>query len=414
MQDFLNNFWAVCLELAFPLFIGAAAAGGLGLLFQKDFLFKHLSGSSFSSVFKAVFLGLPLPLCSCGVLPLALSMRKKGAGRGAVNGFLVSTPQTGVDSFLVSLSFFSLPFAIMKLVLALTLGLAAGLVSSVNDKDAEVEFKEEQVSVQGKWYKRWWDHSIELLDSIWLWLFIGVVVSAVIAMVAGHEQIVENVKSLGLLQQMLLMLLVSLPMYVCATASIPIAASFVALGVHPAAALVFLIAGPATNAAAILPLIKVIGLRHVLIQLIVVIIGSITGAYFFSDYLRAEVFTDHCHDHAEWYQLLAAGLLLLVFIRGAYLTFMNSRVPQSYVSAQHYICYLDGINCQSCVAKIQRLCNDLPNIDFVRASKDEGLFEFRSDDLDEAELLFILSKNGFSNIRIEKPSSCCAKKSCGA
>ena len=119
------------------------------------------------------------------------------------------------------------------------------------------------------------------------------------------------------------------PMYVCATASIPIAASFVALGVHPAAALVFLIAGPATNAAAILPLVKVLGLRHVLIQLIVVIVGSITGAYFFSDYLKAEVFTDHCHDHTEWYQLLAAGLLLLVFIRGAYMSFMNSRTPQS-------------------------------------------------------------------------------------
>ena len=144
-MDYLNNVWAVLAELSFWLLLGCFVSGLMHAFIPGTWLKKHLGGGSFSSVVKAVFVGVPMPLCSCGVIPAALGLKKQGAGDGASMGFLISTPQTGVDSIFVSASMLSWPFALFKLFSAFFLGLIGGLVS--NKISPSVESVEESAEL---------------------------------------------------------------------------------------------------------------------------------------------------------------------------------------------------------------------------------------------------------------------------
>ena len=112
---YIDNVWVVLSELAFWLLVGCFVSGVLHALVPDHWLKKHLGGGGSWSVLKAVFIGVPMPLCSCGVIPAALGLKKQGAGDGASMGFMISTPQTGIDSIFVSASMLSWPFAIFKL-----------------------------------------------------------------------------------------------------------------------------------------------------------------------------------------------------------------------------------------------------------------------------------------------------------
>ena len=124
MVSFFNSVWLILLELAPWLLLGAVIAGALHVLLPRDFLNRQLRGTA--GLVKAVVLGVPLPLCSCAVIPVGLSLKQNGASNGATVAFLVSTPQTGVDSILVSASFLGWPFALFKVVSAAVTGLVGG------------------------------------------------------------------------------------------------------------------------------------------------------------------------------------------------------------------------------------------------------------------------------------------------
>ena len=405
MNRFFESFWGLSQELAFPLFAGAAIAGLVHLFLDKEQMTKYLSGHKYAVVFKAVLFGLPLPLCSCGVLPLAISLRSKGLNKGAVNGFLVSTPQTGVDSFLVAASFFSWPFALIKLLLALVLGLITGLTSSFFDGDEEFvsEYEEKERKKPNK-LQAWWDHSLDVLQSIWFWLFIGLVISSLISLLTEQFKVNELMSSLALWQQMGLMLLVSLPLYVCATASIPIAMGFVIMGMHPAAALVFLIAGPASNAAVILPLSKILGWRHVMIQLIIVIIGSCLGAYYFSSYLSVmdPMGPSHHHESSSWYQLTAAVLLLSFFLKQIF-EVCKDKFNQGPKQGDVESYSMDGINCQACVNKIKKASHNYAELQLVEVDKEKKFISFQADEKSRVLFLSQLEDLGFTNIQKREP-----------
>lgn len=319
MVHFIAVCWSVTCQLAPWLLFGMLLSGMLHVLLPEGFIRRRFQGVS--GVFQAVAFGVPLPLCSCGVVPAGVGLKNDGASDGASVGFLISTPQTGVDSVLVSVSFFGWPFALFKMATAFVLGVVGGLIA---DKipSADIEAKELKSCCSGghettQQQNPVWRaalHSIEIFRSIWLWLFIGVLISAAIEVWVPAEW-VQSVGELGLFPAMLLVLLISTPLYVCATASVPIAAVLISQGLPTAAALVFLMAGPATNTTTIGAIWGRFGWRVLGTYLTTIVVGSMVAALLF-DWLvpisLPGIVADGHHHHVNWFAQLCAAFLVVL------------------------------------------------------------------------------------------------------
>ena len=264
-EKMLLNSWNTLCLLAPWLIFGALVAGLMHVVLPADWLRRKLKGTS--GIFKAVGLGVPLPLCSCGVIPAGVGLKRNGASDGASIGFLISTPQTGVDSILVSASFLGWPFAIFKMILAAVTGIIGGLLSKDTVTDEQRLLDSHTHVHHGNWLVRTILHSVDVIQSIWVWLVVGVLISAAISVWIVPNEWFQQLGQSSLLVSLFLMLLISLPLYVCATASVPIAAALVAGGMPTAAALVFLVAGPATNLATIGAIYSQFGVRNTVVYL---------------------------------------------------------------------------------------------------------------------------------------------------
>lgn len=313
--------WNTFVELAPWLLLGAAAGGLLEVLLPPGFLRRHLAGRG--GVARAVLLGVPLPLCSCGVVPTGLGLKKQGASNGATLGFLVSTPQTGVDSVLATAALLGWPLALFKVATAAVTGLAAGWIADSatppDDPPTQLPVLEEAPATPA--WRRGIATADELLRSIWLWVVLGVVISAGITVLLPSG----SMQSLAVYQGlpgMLAALAISLPLYVCATASAPIAASLVAGGLPAGAAIVFLMAGPATNAATLGAVYRTLGARMLAIYLSTILVGSIAGGLLFG-WLVGSVTGEAAHaghSHtadAPWLGVASAWVLVVMFLRYA-------------------------------------------------------------------------------------------------
>ena len=275
IQQSIAEFWETMLEMSPYLLFGFIVAGFLSIVVRSEQIERHLGGGKFLGILKASLFGIPLPLCSCGVIPVAASLRRHGAGKGAVASFLLSTPQTGVDSILVTYSLMGPLFAIFRPVAALVSGLVGGSLVELADRDDSGvdeldECKDDCCSHEGR-KKYWFVRAIRygfvtLPRDIGKSMLLGLAIAGIIAVVVPDNFFTEYIGS-GL-SGMFFMMLVSIPIYVCATASVPIAVAMMVKGITPGAALVFLIAGPATNAAAIAALWKVLGRRSALVYLL--------------------------------------------------------------------------------------------------------------------------------------------------
>jgi uncharacterized membrane protein YraQ (UPF0718 family) len=307
------------------LLLGMLLSGLLHVFLPADFIRKKLTG--FSGVVKAVGLGVPLPLCSCGVIPAGIGLKNQGASSGAAVGFLISTPQTGVESIFVSAAFLGWPFAIFKMFTAVVLGLIGGCLTDYFERSEGKETspalrpsKPESIKMpvsgldrpsqpvlgnlpvlqspppnleakQVGLVARMVDlvfHGVDILRSIWIWLLIGILVSAAIETIIPQEWL-QHVSNSGLWVSMLLALALSVPIYVCTTASVPIAASMVQGGFAPAAAIVFLIAGPATNVSSIGAIYGRFGFRTALVYLLTIVLGSMIFALLFHWLLEIQI-----------------------------------------------------------------------------------------------------------------------------
>lgn len=255
--SFLENTWELLAEMSPYLLFGFLIAGALRVLIPKEKIYTHLSKNNMLSVVKASLFGVPLPLCSCGVIPVAAHLRNEGAGKGPTVAFLVSTPTTGVDSMLATYSLLGPLFAVMRPVCALFAGLVAGGLVNLSEGEKEGQISDSCV-LSSKTALR--THTFfdkvrevlryafhDLLKDTGKSLAIGIAIGGVIAAFAP-EALIERYLSNPALSYPL-MFLIGIPMYVCATGSIPIAASLILKGMSPGAGLVFLIAGPATNTA---------------------------------------------------------------------------------------------------------------------------------------------------------------------
>ena len=253
---------------------------------------KSLGGNGAGSVAKAALFGVPLTLCSCSVLPTAIALRKMGASKGATSAFLISTPESGVDS--ISISFALLdpvmtlfrPFA--AFVTAFVAGILENLFGITEDKPKEPADnghcgkdnccssftpapKGKPFAEKAKDGLRY--AFVEMMDDVAIWMVIGFVAAGAIGALipSGAFTSIPHSDYLA----MPLMLLLGVPMYICATASTPLAAAMIMKGLSPGAALVFLLSGPATNIGSMLIIRRFMGGRSLFIYVAAIAFCSI-------------------------------------------------------------------------------------------------------------------------------------------
>ncbi|MEI6219040.1 MAG: SO_0444 family Cu/Zn efflux transporter [bacterium] len=267
------NFWGTLSQMAPYLLLGFLAAGLLSVLVSPETIERHLGGRGPWPVVKASLVGVPLPLCSCSVIPVAVSLSRHGSSKGATTAFLLSTPQTGVDSILATYSLLGPVFAIFRPLAAFVSGLVGGwLVDAFERSSSDVvrgdECHEECCApgvTQNRLVRILHHGFVVLPRDIGRPMVIGLIIAGVITVIIP-DGLFSAMIGTGIVS-MLVMMAIGIPIYVCATASVPIAAAMMAKGVSPGAALVFLMTGPATNAASLAAVWKVMGRRTALIYL---------------------------------------------------------------------------------------------------------------------------------------------------
>ena len=342
LLDILYATWRLAAEMAPYLWLGFAVAGFLHVFWPLETISRHLGGSSKWAVFKASVIGIPLPLCSCGVLPVATQLRRAGAGAAPTLSFLVTTPVTGVDSLMATWAFLGWAFMLVRLGVSLVLGLLVGLVSAVlfperasvaaaapasmepcSDGDDCDSCVAPAPPAEGFLRRVWrmvvygfWELPASIAGSVLTGLFLGGVITAVLP-----AHVVADTVGSGFLG-VVVSVAVAIPLYVCATGSIPIAAAMMLKGFSPGAALAFLIAGPASNAVGITTIHKLLGWRHLAVYLAVIFFGSLGFGWLFDQVLAATGLTLAGVAHAAhggghpvgWLQVLSGALLTIVVI----------------------------------------------------------------------------------------------------
>jgi len=399
VTQFLSSLWDVMLALAPWLLLGAALSGVIHVLLPSDFVRRHLTGRG--SVIKSVILGVPLPLCSCGVIPAGLGLKKDGASDGASVGFLISTPQTGVDSILVSAAFLGWPFAIFKLVAAAVTGLVGGVLTEqfggerydLGSTDDEQDSSEQSGLATGI------THADDLIQSIWGWLAVGVVVSAAITTFLPANAL-SNWTAWGPVITMITVLVVSLPLYVCATASVPIAASLVAGGMPTGAALVFLMAGPASNVATIGAILKGFGPRILGIYLGTIIVGSVGLGILFDTWYSATLTGSGMHgEHATWWATASAwalsGLLLRYTIVDAK-RWLNAR-RMAGTDGTQIVLGVEGMTCGGCVSRLERVLQAADGVTMASVKLEPGQATVQGS-IDAASVASLIDEAGFKPV----------------
>jgi len=268
------DFWHTVVEMSPYLLFGFFMAGILSVLVSQSLVEKHLGGRGIWPVLKASLFGVPLPLCSCSVIPVSMSLHKHGASKGSTVAFLLSTPQTGVDSIFVTLSLLGPVFAIFRPVVAFITGLVGGILVDVFEGGSQAEKGtlpkcSDECCRVGKMTNRLVSglrHGfVTLPRDIGRPMLVGLVIAAAITALVPAGYFADKLGT-GLFA-MVVMMLIGIPVYVCATASVPVAAALIIKGLTPGAAFVFLMTGPATNAASFVTIWKVLGKATAIIYL---------------------------------------------------------------------------------------------------------------------------------------------------
>ncbi len=323
-MEYLNNLLDLFIDMSFYIVIGLIFTGLLHSFVNKNIILKHIGKKSTSSVVKASVFGVPLPLCSCGVVPTALYLGKSGASKGAVVSFLTSTPQTGVDSLIATYGLMGPLFAIYRAIAAFISGIISGIATNLFSKKDSINYSQPKSSCCSKpaqldntgccsqaiqtnqtgccssdsfatekhshvkkasffsKLKGAMSYAFgDFLDEISVHFIVGLLVAALISTAIPEQWLSSFTNPL---LSMLIMLVIGIPMYICSTASIPIALSLIVKGISPGAAFVFLFAGPVTNIASLTILGKSLGKKVLAIYLGSAIVCAIAFG-FILDYI---------------------------------------------------------------------------------------------------------------------------------
>lgn len=330
----IKESWQVLNDSALYCLFGIFMAGILKSVISDDFVAEHLGANNVASVVKASLFGIPLPLCSCGVIPVATGLRRQGAGKGPTTAFLISTPETGVDSIALTYALLDPIMTVVRPIAAFLTATVAGLIINFMPDTRTVAFENEGAAcgcgcscATGAKTARCEQHSWlgriraglrfafgDLLADIGPALILGIIIAGVIAYFIPARFIEQQLGS-GL-RPMLVMLLVGIPLYVCASASTPIVAALALKGLSPGAALVFLLCGPATNTATILVIARLMGKQVAAVYVVVIamvslILGILVNAFYAANSLSITNWVT-AGSQAEGGLLAAAAALFLL------------------------------------------------------------------------------------------------------
>ena len=374
MRSYLISLLNVVCEMAPYLLLGFLIAGILHVFVPNRFYTRYLSRDNKWAVLWAALLGVPLPLCSCGVIPTAIGLRNEKASKGAVASFLIATPQTGIDSILATFSLLGLGFAIIRPVAALVTGVCGGLLVNrlVKDDDDSVS---SAASCEVETGNRLWRvlkyAFYKMIRDIGGRLVIGLLVAALIQ-VAIPDEFFLTFGNQPLLQ-MLVILVVAVPMYICSTGSIPVAAALIMKGLSPGAALVMLMAGPAVNLASILVVRKALGRQFTWIYLLVIVgfsilFGLLVNAIGLS---VSPMITDTCcTDQAALpgtFKLICASVLTLLLLFALTMKLFD-RFKHKPADPDTAVYTVEGMHCSHCEAAVCRAVEDIPGVESAKAN----------------------------------------------
>ena len=433
----IENYWDALVmmmaEMAPYLLLGFFIAGLLKTFVPRTLFSKHLAPRNMKSVVKAAALGIPLPLCSCGVIPTSVSLRKEGASHGACTSFLIATPQTGVDSIAATYSLMGLPFAIVRPIAALFTAMFGGwLVNKYAKEDEQLSAEasktgeydhcdcgcddhdcgcddhdhccsgdDDDCDCHGKHHHSFMEKLVgalrygfvEMLQDVGKWLVIGLLIAALITVAIPNEWLaaLHDYKLLN----MLIVLLVAIPMYVCATGSIPIAVSLMAKGLTPGAALVLLMAGPAVNSASMLVIGKVFGKRTMSLYVASIIIGAVVFGLMIDYCLPQQWFAvksaivsgAHCAHCLTWLDWAFLAVFVLLLINALVKKHQHSHQmshehhaghahhhdTESHPYEEEMVYKVEGMACNHCAASVKNAIDVIDGVTSVKVDLAKGL-----------------------------------------
>ncbi len=381
-MELLNSLLFMLNEMSPYVLLGFLIAGVMHAFVPQQIFARHLSGTGLGAVVKSALVGIPLPLCSCGVLPTAIAMRRNGASRAASTSFLISTPQTGVDSIAATWSLLGPAFAVLRPIAALVTAVLGGVAVGKSETDSaervcggETAAPAERRSFVRKSLDALRYGFIDLVGSIGGWLVTGLIIAALITVYVPADFF--SLFGSWPLLSMIAVLIIAVPMYVCATGSIPIALSLVLKGLSPGTAFVLLMAGPAANFASFTLISREMGRKAAVIYLASIVFGAIAFGLAI-DYLLP----------AEWFVPKAAGalaghergfgvfpsvssavrvcLLLFTLIKGH----VHHKIDTTAMTKTYVI---KGMNCSHCQATVARSIASVEGVEQVDVNLSTGI-----------------------------------------
>lgn len=386
ITQLLSAIWGTAQAMAPWLLLGFLIAGILSLLISPELVLRFLGRAAGKrAIALAVLLGVPLPLCSCGVLPLAASLKRSGASKGAVAAFLISTPQTGIDSFFATGSLLGWCFAIVRPLVATLSGLIGGVTIHAFDTEAVASSTATETEMTppkgllGKGVAALRYGYGTLLKGIAPALFLGLIISALIlvfvpdsffdASILGSDWIAFPT-----------MLLIGMPMYVCSTASIPVALALMAKGISPGAALIFLIVGPALNGASLAVLLQILGKRCMMIYLTLIAVTAVVAGLMLNGAVAYwDLLPDYtaqagsaCTAVCGWTAYLRPGCALILFALLAWhliirplLQHLSQPTSTSPIADNSHRVVVKKMRCDHCRGAVQKLLSSYPTVSEV-------------------------------------------------
>jgi len=412
LNDMVFSIWKTATQMAPYLLLGFAAAGIMAAFLSPTLIKRHLGAGGMLSVVKASLLGVPLPLCSCGVIPVAFSLRKGGASRGATLAFLISTPQTGVDSIAVTYGMLGPIMAVIRPAAAFLTGLLGGcLAEKLEPSGTSLPDPEKMAADAGSadasaGRQRWWQTAfqhgfVSVPRDTAKPIVFGLIISGALAALLPDDFFAGSLGRGPL--AILVMILAGIPVYVCATASVPIAAVLILKGVSPGAALAFLISGPATNMATVAMIWTSLGPRS-LAAYLASIAASAFGLGLLLDALpiTQQVQTAAamaCHGETSPAGIISALLLAAVLFPalwhdGRRLLPRPSAAGRS--SGRRIILAIEGMSCEHCASTVRTALLRCSGVAHVEVDRLGGTASIAGGDMNIAEMTEAVRKAGYN------------------
>lgn len=379
-------------EMAPYLLLGFLVAGVLYAFVPGKFYRNHLSRPGAWAVIKAALIGVPLPLCSCGVLPTAVSLRRNGASRGASTSFLIATPQTGVDSIAATYSLLGPAFAIIRPVAALATAFIGGMLVNREDKAGSQQCDVEVDTIDAPSSDNFVDKIkdalrygfVDMIQNIGKWLVIGLVIAAAITVFI--PDVFFTFFAQYPLLSMIAVVVVAIPMYVCSTGSIPIALSLMLKGLSPGAAFVLLMAGPAANFASIIIVSKSLGKKTAAIYLGTIVIGAIAIGMCIDYLMPRHWFTmpmvacqANCHLHVGLFSGICSVILIILLINALIRKYRNNITDNNKTEKMEnqQTIIVKGMTCGHCKAMVEKNLAKLPGVEEVTVDLASGVTKIK-------------------------------------